>query len=149
MAGLDSILAGARTWVESNLLVDTVRITAAAVGQPVLNESTGLLEYPEGDVIYEGPGAVLGTGQTELSATPDVLQSWTTETKSRYQLLTPLTAPMAPKDALVTVVQVHNPANAALIGRVWICQDPARVSTVEVVRKTPLDQNQVRQGTTS
>ncbi|MGV9891735.1 DUF6093 family protein [Streptomyces sp. NPDC003395] len=142
MAGLDNALAGVRTWIETNLLVDVVRITVPAHGAPVFNPDTGDLEYPDDDVLYEGPGAVQGTGQTEMSATPDALTPWVTETKSRYQLLTPLAAPLAPKDAIVTVVQVHNPANTALIGRSWICQDPSRVSTTEVVRKTPLDQNQ-------
>jgi hypothetical protein len=49
---------------------------------------------------------------------------------------------VAPKDAIVTVVQVHNPTNTVLLGRSWTCQDPGRASTTEVVRKTPLDQNQ-------
>lgn len=143
MAGLDAALAGVKAWIGSNLLVDTVRISLPATGEPVLNEDTGLLEYPPGDMLYEGPGAVQGgTAQSEISATPDVGQPWVQETKSRYRLLTPLAAPVAPKDALVTVVTVHNPANTALIGRTWTCQDPGRAGTVEVVRITPLDQNQ-------
>lgn len=143
MAGLDAALAGVQTWIRSNLLVDTVRIALPATGEPVLNEDTGQLEYPQGDVLYEGPGAVQGgTAQSEISATPDAGQPWVQETKSRYRLLTPIAAPVAPKDALVTVVTVHNPANTALIGRSWTCQDPGRAGTVEVVRITPLDQNQ-------
>ncbi|MFF7795545.1 DUF6093 family protein [Streptomyces sp. NPDC007991] len=143
MAGLDAALAGVTAWIGTNLLVDTVRITLPATGEPVLNDDTGLLEYPPGGVLYEGPGAVQGgTAQSEISATPDAGQPWVQETKSRYRLLTPLTAPVAPKDALVTVVTVHNPARTALIGRSWTCQDPGRAGTVEVVRITPLDQNQ-------
>ncbi|MGW1468554.1 DUF6093 family protein [Streptomyces sp. NPDC002308] len=143
MPGLDSALTGVTTWIEDNLLLDVVRITLPATGIPVLNESTGQLEYPDSDVHYEGRGAVQGgTAQSEISATPNVLQPWVQETKSRYRLLTPLTAPVAPKDAIVTVVQVHNPAHTALIGRSWICQDPGRAATTEVVRITPLDQNQ-------
>ncbi|MFM9780470.1 DUF6093 family protein [Streptomyces scabiei] len=147
MTGLDGALAGVKTWIEDNLLVDIVRIELAATGEPVLDEETGELTRPTGQILYEGPGAVQGgTAQSEISAIPGALQPWTQETKSRYRLLTPLDAPVAPKDAVVTVLQVHNPANTALIGRTWTCQDPSRAGTVEVVRITPLDQNQhVRQ----
>jgi hypothetical protein len=143
MTGLDAALAGVTAWIGENLLVDTVRITLPATGEPVLNEDTGELVRPEGEVLYEGPGAVQGgTAQSEISATPGGLQPWTQETKSRYRLLTPLTAPIAPKDATVTVTAVHNPDNTALLGRSWTCQDLSRAGTVEVVRITPLDQNQ-------
>ncbi|MFE1452006.1 DUF6093 family protein [Streptomyces olivaceoviridis] len=143
MAGLDAILASTVTWIEKNLLVDTVRITTAPIGEPVLNEDTGLLEYPEGDLVYEGPGAVQGgIAQSEVSAVPSAGQPWLQETTSRYRLMTPLSAPIAPKDAIVTVVEVHNPDRADLIGRSWICQDPGIAATTEVVRITALDQNQ-------
>lgn len=150
MPGLDAALAGVTQWIGVNLLVDTVRIERAATGKPVLNETTGELERPTGEVLYEGPGAVLGgVQQSEVYSTPGALAPWTQETKSRYRLLTPVkvngqTAPVPPKDAIVTVVQVHDPANTALIGRSWICQDPGRAATVEVVRTTPLDQIQDR-----
>lgn len=144
MAGLDQILASTVTWIDKNLLVDTVRITLPPSGEPVLNESTGQLEYPEGDVLYEGRGAVQGgIAQSEVSAIPNAGQPWKQETTSRYRLMTPLEAPIAPKDAIVTVVEVHNPARADLIGRSWICQDPGIAATTEVVRITALDQNQV------
>jgi hypothetical protein len=142
MAGLDQILASTVTWIERNLLVDTVRITTAPSGEPVLNEDTGLLEYPEGDLVYEGPGAVQGgITQSQVAAIPNAGQPWVQETNSRYRLLTPLTAPVAPKDAIVTVTEVHNPARTNLIGRSWICLDPGLASTTEVVRITALDQN--------
>ena len=145
MPGLDAALAGVTRWIGTNLLVDTVRIELAATGKPVLNETTGELQRPISDVLYEGPGAVQGgVQQSEVYSTPGALAPWTQETKSRYRLLTPLAAPIPPKDAIVTVVQVHNPANTALIGRSWICQDPGRAATVEVVRITPLDQIQDR-----
>lgn len=145
MNGLDAALASVVGWISNNLLIDTVRIALPASGEPVLNETTGQLEYPAGTVLYEGPGAVQGgTAQSEISATPNDLQPWVQETKSRYRMLTPLEAPVAPKDAIITVTAVHDPARAALIGRSWICQDPGRAATVEVVRVTPLDQNQVR-----
>jgi hypothetical protein len=142
MAGLDAALAGVKSWIGSNLLVDTVRITLPAAGEPVLNEDTGQMEYPDPEILYEGPGAVQPTAQAEMSATLDAGQPWVQESKSRYQLLTPLSSPVPPKDAIVTVVAVHDPANTALLGRSWTCQDPGRAGTVEVVRKTPLDQNQ-------
>ncbi|MEW1565834.1 DUF6093 family protein [Streptomyces sp. NPDC093509] len=144
MRGLDGALAGVRTWIDKNLLVDVVRIELPATGKPVLDEATGKLTRPEGQIIYEGPGAVQGgTAQSEISATPNALQPWVQETKSRFRLLTPLTpVVIAPKDAIVTVLQVHNPENTALIGRTWVCQDPSRAATTEVVRITPLDQNQ-------
>ncbi|MFF3547047.1 DUF6093 family protein [Streptomyces platensis] len=143
MTGLDAALAGVAQWIGVNLLVDTVRITLPATDGPVYNPDTGQNEYPEGHVLYEGPGAVQGgTAQSEMSATPDAGQMWVQETKSRYRLMTPLSAPLAPKDAIVTVIGVHNTANTALIGRSWITQDPARAATTEVVRITPLDQIQ-------
>jgi hypothetical protein len=145
MAGaLDGVLAQIADWIEDNLLLDTVRITLPANGAPVLNETTGQLEHPDGTVLYEGPGAVLSSAALgELPGIPDATQAWPGATKSRYRMLTPLDAPLAPKDAIVTVTAVRNPANTALIGRSWICNDPSRVSTMEAVRMTVLDQNRV------
>ncbi|MFG3244207.1 DUF6093 family protein [Streptomyces sp. NPDC048157] len=143
MQGLDDALAGVVGWIGENLLIDTVRITLPAVGDPVLNENTGQLEYPEGEVLYEGPGGVQGSSaQAEIVATPNHNLPWVQETTSRYRLLTPLDAPLAPKDAVITVVAVHDPARTGLLGRSWICTDPGRAGTVEVVRITPLDQMQ-------
>ncbi|MFI1161364.1 DUF6093 family protein [Streptomyces sioyaensis] len=144
MNGLDAALAGAVRWIGMNLLVDTIRITLPATGDPVYDPATGQNEYPADQVLYEGPGAVQGgNDQSLISSTPDAGQMWVQETKSRYKLLTPLSAPLAPKDAVVTVIGVHNTTNTALLGRSWIAQDPARVATVEVVRVTPLDQIQL------
>ncbi|HEX5566595.1 MAG TPA: DUF6093 family protein [Streptomyces sp.] len=144
MAGLDDALTGVVRWIGTNLLIDTVRITLPATGEPVLNEDTGRLEYPEPTVLYEGAGAVQAM-TTDVQKVPDAGLPWVAETKSRYQMLTPLDAPIAPKDAIVTVVAVHDPARTSLLGRSWTCQDPGRASTVEVVRVTPLDQNQATQ----
>ncbi|NUP69310.1 MAG: hypothetical protein HOW71_44895 [Nonomuraea sp.] len=143
MRGLDDVLAGVTGWIETNLCVDTVRITLPPDADPVLNEDTGQLDYPPGDILYEGPGAVQGgIAQSEVSSIPAAGQAWAQETHSRYRLMTPLAAPIAPKDAVVTVVQVHNPARTDLIGRSWLCQDPGIAATTEVVRITALDQNQ-------
>jgi len=140
MPGLDSALAGVAAWIGANILLDTVRVELPPTGEPVLDPDTGDLTRPQGETLYEGPGAVQPTAQAEMAATPGALQQWTVETRSRYRLLTPLTAPVPPADAIVTVVQVHNPDNTALIGRSWTCQDPGRAGTVEAVRITPLDQ---------
>jgi hypothetical protein len=145
--GLDSALAGVVAWIGSNLLVDTIRITLPATGDPVYNPATGQNEYPADEVLYEGPGAVQGgNDQSLISSTPDAGQMWVQETRSRYKLLTPLTAPIPPKDSVVTVIGVHNTANTALLSRSWIAQDPGRVATTEVVRITPLDQIQEPRG---
>ncbi|MFB8122120.1 DUF6093 family protein [Streptomyces bacillaris] len=140
MLGLDDALRGVVGWIEENLLIDTVRITLPA-GDPVLNEDTGQLEYPDGDVLYEGPGGIQGSSaQAEIVATPDRNLPWTSETTSRYRLFTPLQAPLVPKDAVVTVVAVHDPTRTGLLHRSWTVTDPGRAGTVEVVRVTPLDQ---------
>ncbi|MEZ7005672.1 DUF6093 family protein [Streptomyces sp. AD55] len=142
MAGLDDVLTSVVTWIGTNLLVDTVRIALPPAGEPVLNDTTGQLEYPTGDVLYEGAGAVhSGIMQSHVSSVPNAGQPWLQETNSRYRLLTPLDAPIAPKDAIVTVTQAHNPARTALLGRSWVVQDPGIASTTEVVRITILDQN--------
>lgn len=143
MAGLDEALAGAVQWISSNLMVDTVRITRPATGDPVLDPDTGRLSYPEPELLYEGPGSVLSSGAPGgISSLPSSTLPWAEETMSPARLLTPLTAPIPARDDLVEVVTVHNPANTALIGRKWFCQDPGRASTVEVVRITPLDMKQ-------
>ncbi|MFJ5886882.1 DUF6093 family protein [Streptomyces californicus] len=147
MAGLDQALAGVTRWIGNNLLIDTVRVTRPGSGEPVLNTTTGQLEYPEGDVLYEGPGAVVpSSGTTERSAVPDATQPWTQQQKLAYFLLTPLTAPIPPEQAIASVVAVHDPTRTALLGRTWMCAGPGMASTVEVVRKTPLDQNTIPPG---
>lgn len=147
MAGLDAVLAGAKVWIARNLLVDTVRVTRPALGAPVLDDATGELVYPAAAVVYEGPGAVQpGNAQGQFSGDPTAGQPWVMETKSMYTLLTPLDAPIPAKDDLVAVTAVHNAANGALLGRSWICDDPGNAGTVEVVRKTPVDQRQAARG---
>jgi hypothetical protein len=142
MAGLDAALAGVTRWIGSNLLIDTVRIDLPGIGEPVFNQETGQLEYPAGAPLYEGPGAVVpGSPTMERSAVPDAGQPWAQQTRSTYVLLTPLTAPIPPENAIASVVQVHDPTRTSLLGRTWICADVGQASTVEVVRRTALDQN--------
>lgn len=148
MAGLDQALAGVTRWIEKNLLIDTVRITLPGPTEPVLNTETGQLEYPQGDVLYEGPGAIVpGSATMERSAVPDAVQPWAQQTRSSYVLLTPLEAPIPPEHAIASAVQVHDPQRTSLLGRTWLCADPGQAGTVEVVRRTALDQNRApRQG---
>ncbi|MFB9558634.1 DUF6093 family protein [Streptomyces roseoviridis] len=142
MAGLDNALAGATRWIDTHLLVDRVRIRASATGEPVLNPATGQLTYPESPVLYEGRGAVLPASTTaSRTVTPEQAQPWPQQHRSPYTLLTPLDAPVPPEGALVTVVEAHSPVSAALIGRTWLAADPGLAGTVDVVRRTPLDQN--------
>jgi hypothetical protein len=145
VAGLDKALAGAVKWIQGNMLVDTVRVVRPSVAAPVLDEDTGELTYPAAAVVYEGLGAVVpGNAQGQFAAIPTAGQQWVTETKSMHNLYTPLDAPIPAKDDIVTVTAVHNPANGALLGRTWICDDPGRAGTVEVVRITPIDMQQTR-----
>lgn len=147
MAGLDQALAGVTRWIGNNLLIDTVRVTRPGAGEPVLNTTTGELEYPDGDVLYEGAGAVVtGASTTEGISVPEAAAPWTQQTRAKFTLLTPLAAPIPPEGAVVSVVQVHDPTRTSLLGRSWLCPSPGLASTVEVVRKTPLDQNTIPPG---
>lgn len=147
MAGLDSVLASVGKWVQDNVMLDTVRIERPVAGAPVLDTATGRLTYPEPDLVYEGPGAVMSTGAPGgINALPGSTLPWVEETMSPARLLTPLNAPLAARDDLVEVVAVHNPANTSLIGRKWFCQDPGRASTLEAIRTTPLDMKQAPRG---
>lgn len=149
MAGLDAALAGVVTWLQTNLMIDTVRVTRPVPGDPVLNPDTGNLDYPEPQLVYEGLGGVIAAGAPGgISSLPSATLPWTEETMSPARLFTPLSAPIPARDDLVTVVTVHNPANAALVGRTWFCQDPGRASTVEVIRITPMDMKQAPRGGT-
>jgi hypothetical protein len=141
MAGLD--LSALVPIIEEMILQDTVRFTTPAAGPPIFNEDTGQYESPPGSIIYEGPGAVqiAGTvgGVTSLPA-PNL--PWVDETRSKYKVLTPLSAPIAERDTIVTVVQVHDGGDLTLIGRQWRAQDPSVGGTLGVIRMTTLDQIQ-------
>ncbi|MFJ5294550.1 DUF6093 family protein [Streptomyces sp. NPDC088348] len=146
MAGnLDKVLTIVASLIEDMVLRDTVRITAPATGAPVFNPATGQLEYPVGVVLYEGPGAIQGSPSLDASFAPDAGQPWVQETRSPYRLLTPLPAAVAPKDAIVEAVAVHDPTRAALLGRTFMAGDPGVSSTLEAVRVTPLDQQRAPQ----
>ncbi|MFM9373272.1 DUF6093 family protein [Streptomyces sp. Da 82-17] len=138
MPGLD--LSGLVPVIEDLVLLDTVRISTPA-GAPVFDPATGTYTYPAGEVVYEGRGAVQSAMSVDAAAsTPGSSLPWPTETRSRYRLLTPLSAPTAAKDTLVTVLSVHAGGDPALLGRRWRVQDPAASGTLGVIRVTLLDQ---------
>lgn len=144
MAGLN--LGPIAAVIETLVLLDTVRISEPGAGPPAFNDDTGEYTYPEAAVVYEGPGAVQAGGVGGTDAVPVAGLPWSDETRSRYWLRTPLAAPVAGRDHIVTVVSVHPGGDTALIGRQWRCQDPGQASTLVAVRSTPIDQIQQAQG---
>ncbi|MDX3527142.1 DUF6093 family protein [Streptomyces sp. ID05-39B] len=141
MAGLD--LSGVAVFLEGFLLLDTLRFSRAGTGEPVFNNSTGLYEYPDLDPYWEGKGAVLPSstvgGVTGLSVES---LPWSDETRSRYRAFTPLSAPVAERGMIVTVVQVHEGGDLELLTRQWLVQDPSAAGTFGALRITGLDQVQ-------
>jgi hypothetical protein len=140
MAGLD--LSGIASVVEDLILLDVVRFTTPGAGQPVFDPATGRYTYPEGDILYEGKGAVQSGALPESAAAMVGTLPWVNETMSKYRAFTPLSAPVAARDTIVTVVQVHPGGDLTLLGRQWRSQDPSMASTLGVVRVTGLDQIQ-------
>lgn len=141
MAGLD--LSGIAGVVSNLLLLDTIRFALPATGDPVFNQDTGEYVYPEDYPIYEGPGAIQVAGTPGgVSSLPIPNLPWSDETRSRYRAFTPLSAPIAERDMLVTMVAVHPRGDLALLGRQWRVQDPSLAGTLSVVRVTSLDQVQ-------
>lgn len=141
MAGLD--LSGVATFLEDFILLDTVRISRPGSGAPVFNQDTGEYMWPEAEPVYEGKGAVQVSGTPGgLSALPLRNLPWADETNSKYVALTPLSAPIAERDMLVTVIAVHTGGDLALLGRQWRVLDPSNAGTLSAVRITSLDQVQ-------
>lgn len=142
MTGLD--LSGVAAFLEGFLLVDTLRFSRPGTGQPVFNTTTGLYEYPQLDPYWEGKGAVLPASTTGgVTGLPVVNMPWTDETRSRYRVFTPLSAPVAERGMVVTVVQVHQPGgDLELLTRQWTVQDPSAAGTFGALRITGVDQVQ-------
>lgn len=136
-------LTGITAMVENLIPWDTVRISRPGVGQRVFDPATGKYTYPAGEAVYEGPGAVQVAGTAaEVVSIPGANLPWAAETRSKYRLLTPLEAPAAEKDQIVTVVAVHPGGDLRLLNRQWRVQDPSGVGTMSVIRTTALDQIQ-------
>lgn len=146
MTGID--LSGIAAVIENLLLLDTIRIAKPATGEAYFDQETGEYTYPVAEVFYEGAGAVqVASSPGGVSSVPVPNQPWSDETTSRYRALTPLSAPVAERDMLVTVVQVHAGGDLALLGRQWRVQDPGVAGTLSAVRITSLDQvQQTRDG---
>ncbi|WP_030188171.1 DUF6093 family protein [Streptomyces violaceorubidus] len=138
---LARILANVAPLVEGMLLLDTVRFVTPG-GPPVFNPDTGQFEVPEGAITYEGPGAVQSGSLPETASAVVATQPWVTETTSKYKAFTPLAAPIAARDTIVTVVSVHDGGDQALVGRQWRTMDPSQAGTLGVIRVTSLDQIQ-------
>ena len=136
-------LSGITKVVEDLIPWDTIRISAPTPGQPVFDPDSGEYVWPEAEHLYEGPGAVQTAGTAaEVVAIPGANLPWAAETRSKYRLLTPIAAPVAEKDQLITVVAIHEGGDLALLGRQWRVQDPGGAGTMSVVRITALDQVQ-------
>ncbi|MEU7338708.1 DUF6093 family protein [Streptomyces sp. NPDC007074] len=141
MPGLD--LSSVTTFLEGFLLMDTVRISRAGSGPPVFNQETGEYDWPDGDPVYEGIGAVQVSGTPGgISTLPTPNLPWAVESRSKYVMFTPPDAPIAEKDMLISVTAVHPGGDLSLLGRQWRAQDPSQVGTISVIRVTGLDQVQ-------
>ena len=121
--------------IKRKILTDIVRITRP--GEPVFNPDTGQYEPGPPKVVYEGNGGVFPIGSPGIVLHLEG-QAYVNDTESKYQLLTPLEAPVASRADTVSIVKAGDPA---AIGRTWRVLDIGQVSTLAVVRTTFLDQN--------
>ncbi|WP_324787028.1 DUF6093 family protein [Streptomyces sp. H51] len=121
--------------VLQRILVDTVQIFRP--GPQVLNEDTGVYEPGPDVVLWEGLGAVFAVGGPGMvmSLAGQVYQD---DTRNRYQLLTPLEAPVASRDDLVRVTRATQ--DQGLLGRVWRVLDLSQANTLSVVRISWMDE---------
>ncbi|MFC8895794.1 DUF6093 family protein [Streptomyces cinereoruber] len=112
-----------------NLMTDTVRVrrptgeTAPEDGAPVWA------------TIYEGAGALLST-HGQIAVRQLLGADWLGEASAWYQLMTPLSAPVADSGDQVEVVG----GDQGFAGRTWFVEARTQASTVEVVRVTRLDE---------
>ena len=112
-----------------------VAVSTTLSGPPLADEN------PDMSVVYQVTAVTGPAPSTPGSyAVADQVQPWIRQTRSPYMLLTPIDAPIPPEGALVDVTAVHDPARSSLLGRAWLAADPGQASTVEVVRRTALDQ---------
>ncbi|MQY11455.1 hypothetical protein SRB5_15730 [Streptomyces sp. RB5] len=111
-------------------MTDTVRVRRLI--------GTDITGAPAWTTIYEGVGALLSThGQIVVSQLSGV--DWLGEASAWYQLMTPLSAPVADPGDQVQVVTAAA-ETAAFEGRTWFVEARTQAATVEVVRVTRLDE---------
>jgi hypothetical protein len=128
-------LAAVAPIVESRILVDAVQIFRP--GPEVLDPDSG--EYVPGPdtIVYDGPGAVFGSGGPGLVLSLEG-QAYADDTRNRYRVLTPLASPLASRDDQVRVtVATQDPG---LLSRVWRVLDISDANSLAVVRTTWMDE---------
>jgi hypothetical protein len=121
--------------IESRILVDTVEIFRP--GPPVLEEASG--EYVPGQdtIVYHGQGAVFSTGGPGLTLSL-AGQAYADDTRNRYRLLTPLSAPLASREDHVRVIVATQ--DPGLLRRTWRVMDISDANSLAVLRTTWLDE---------
>ncbi|MFE0640145.1 DUF6093 family protein [Streptomyces sp. NPDC058877] len=112
-----------------NLMTDTVRV----------RRPTGKTDPEDGApvwaTIYEGAGALLST-HGQIVVRQLLGADWLGEASAWYQMMTPLSAPIADPGDQVGVIQ----GAEGFAGRTWFVEARTQASTVEVVRVTRLDE---------
>jgi hypothetical protein len=132
MTGLD--LRALMPAMEDMLLLDTIRVTEPSSGGRVLDTSTGELGDAEPAVLYQDAGAIYPSGVQPPISAPYALQAWRDNPRSVYRMLTPVSAPLVPRDAVVEVVV--SARDDALVGRTWRALDESLASSQIVLRVT-------------
>jgi hypothetical protein len=116
----------ARQLAEEKALTDRVKIFIPGVFDPDTFE-----QLPD-TVIWEGPGAIRPDTRQDLNIRLDDGQGTVVGEMGAYRLLTPLAAPTAPSDAVVTFTACDDDA---AIGRRWSVDSVERGSH-QVLRTT-------------
>jgi hypothetical protein len=122
--------------VKDKVLVDTVQIFRA--GPQILDPDSGEYQPGPDTILYEGPGAVFAAGGPGLTLMLEG-QAFADDTRNRYRLLTPLSAPMASRDDQVRItVATQDPG---LLNRTWRALDLSGANSLAVVRTTWLEES--------
>ncbi|MFJ2780287.1 DUF6093 family protein [Kitasatospora sp. NPDC087315] len=135
-------VSGLSALVEELVMGDTVRVTRRGVGR-VLNEDTGELEDAPATLVYEGPGAVIGTGAQPIGrVVPSDLQDHIDDAKNAYRLLTPAHTPVPRRDDTLAVIAVHSKGDPSLLTRSWRIAESGQGQTLIAVRLSWCDEIQ-------
>ena len=128
-------LGAVRDLIRRKVLTDTVRISRD--GEPIFNPDTGQYEPGPPVIIYEGDGGIFPNGDPGIVLHLEG-QAYVDYSASKYKLITPLEAPVASREDMVSVVNASDPA---AVGRRWRVLDVGQTATLAVVRTTFLDQD--------